>query len=152
MLPSPPCEPPTMSLLNQAWIGRFCALAALAWAAAPISPCSSPATVTNTRVASNSIPLSAKTRASSIDSTVPRRADAARRGGRVRQRIPRAEAHELREQLLQAVLGNRAEQRDDARIDCPRLRGRLRLRARAGVHRHQHGKGNSCDSFHVEHR
>jgi hypothetical protein len=71
MLPSPPCEPPTMSLLNQAWIGVLSSFAFFACAPAPTSPCSSPATVMKTSVASNSMPLSAKTRASSIDSTVP---------------------------------------------------------------------------------
>ena len=69
-VPSPPRELPTMSLLNQAWIGMFSAFAFFACAAEPINPCSSPATAMNTSVASNSIPLSAKTRASSIDSTV----------------------------------------------------------------------------------
>ena len=70
-LPSPPRELPTMSLLNQAWIGIVLALAFFACAPDPMSPCSSPATVMNTSVASNSMPLSANTRASSIDSTVP---------------------------------------------------------------------------------
>ena len=49
----------------------FSAAMRCACAAEPIRPCSSPAQQMNTSVASNSRPLSAKTRASSIVSTVP---------------------------------------------------------------------------------
>ena len=60
-----------MSLLKFASTTPFALRSAVACAIEPISPCSSPAHVTNTSVASNSIPLSANTRASSIVSDVP---------------------------------------------------------------------------------
>ncbi len=70
-MPLPPWLLPTMSLLKSAWMGTFCSFMRFACAREPINPCSSPATVMKTSVASNSMPLSANARASSIDSTVP---------------------------------------------------------------------------------
>ncbi len=60
-----------MSLLKTASIGIFSATAFCAWSRAPTSPCSSPAWHMKTRVASKSMPLWLKTRASSIVSAVP---------------------------------------------------------------------------------
>jgi hypothetical protein len=51
--PAPPVELPMMSLVNMPAMLRPCAFAWDAKCAAPNSPCSSPATAMNTRVASN---------------------------------------------------------------------------------------------------
>ena len=57
-----------------------------------------------------------------VEDPLPRRADPARRGGRVRQRVARAEADERRVERLQAIDRNRGDQRLDARIGRRRRR------------------------------
>ena len=51
-----------------------------------------------------------------VEDPLPRRADPARRGGRVRQRVARAEADERGVERLHAIHRNRGDQRLDARI------------------------------------